>query len=141
MPTILFLCVANSARSQMAEGLARELFGAHFDILSAGSAPTFVNPFAIEVMDEIGIDISSHSSNLVDDVDLTKVDSVITLCADEICPVTSLKLSQHHWPFPDPASDDPNLSREQQLTNFRAIRAKIRSVLEIELPKLLRSGD
>lgn len=78
---ILFLCVANSARSQMAEGLARRQFGADSEVLSAGSRPSKVNPYAIEAMAEIGIDIRDHHSKSVDDVDAGSADLVITLCA------------------------------------------------------------
>jgi len=85
--SILFLCVANSARSQMAEGLARNLFGDEMRIQSAGSRPSRVNPFAIRVMAEVGIDISGHTSKSVDTISPDDVDLVITLCAEEVCPV------------------------------------------------------
>jgi arsenate reductase len=83
---ILFLCVANSARSQMAEGLARRLFGAKAEVMSAGSAPVGLNPFAVEAMAEVGIDISGHRSKSVDEIDPGSLDMVITLCAEEVCP-------------------------------------------------------
>ena len=81
-PGVLFLCVANSARSQLAEGLARARFGDRFNIQSAGSKPTKVNPFAIEIMAEARLDISTHTSKLVDDIDADRVDLVVTLCAE-----------------------------------------------------------
>ena len=84
---ILFLCVANSARSQMAEGLARAILGEHVEVLSAGSQPTKVNPYAIEAMRDLGIDISGHRSKSVDEIDTAQLDLVVTLCADEVCPV------------------------------------------------------
>src|SRR5688572_20610946 len=84
---LLFLCVANSARSQMAEGLARSMLGAGVQVQSAGSKPSRVNPYAVEVMREIGIDIEGHFSKSVDDIDPASVDTVITLCAEEVCPV------------------------------------------------------
>ena len=87
MHTLLFLCVANSARSQMAEGLARELLGADVRVMSAGSKPTTPNPLAIEVMAEAGIDISGQHSKSVDSIDPESVDTVVTLCAEEVCPV------------------------------------------------------
>src|SRR5688572_7062265 len=84
---ILFLCVANSSRSQMAQGLARALFGEAARVQSAGSAPTRVNPYAVETMREVGIDLSAHASKSVETIDPSSVDLVITLCAEEVCPV------------------------------------------------------
>ncbi|MEO1172601.1 MAG: arsenate reductase ArsC, partial [Myxococcota bacterium] len=81
---ILFLCVANSARSQMAEGLARDLLDE--PIQSAGSTPTSLNPYAVEVMRELGIDISSQRSTSVETVEPESVHTVITLCAEDVCP-------------------------------------------------------
>ena len=127
--SILFLCVANSARSQMAEGLARAMFGDRAVVASAGSKPSRVNPYAIEVMREIGIDITTHRSKSVDDVDPASVDTVVTLCAEEVCPVFLGKARRLHWPIPDPASDDPSLSREQTLSRFRLARDTIREKL------------
>ena len=80
---ILFLCVAKSARSQMAEGLARELLGDQATVKSAGSAPSQLNPYAIEAMAEIGMDISNHHSKSVDEIDPGSIDLVVTLCAEE----------------------------------------------------------
>ncbi len=123
--SILFLCVANSARSQMAEGLARQRFGAAVRVQSAGSRPTRVNPYAIEVMREVGVDLSSHASKSVDTIDPASVDTVVTLCAEEVCPVFLGKVTRLHWPIPDPASQDPSLSSERMLTRFRAARDAI----------------
>lgn len=128
---ILFLCVANSARSQMAEGLARRLFGTAATVQSAGSQPSRVNPWAIEVMREAGIDITGHSSKSVSDVDPASVDLVITLCAEEVCPVFLGQARRLHWPIPDPASDDPSLGREAMLARFRQARDTIRGKLEV----------
>jgi arsenate reductase (thioredoxin) len=100
---ILFLCVANSARSQMAEGLARSLFGDRAVIQSAGSSPAFVHSHAIGALAEVGIDIRSHKSKSVSTIDLSKIDLVITLCADEVCPVVPAKVEKLHWPLTDPA--------------------------------------
>lgn len=127
---ILFLCVANSARSQMAEGLARELFGATRPVLSAGSAPSRVNPYAIEVMCELGIDLTTHRSKSVEEIDPAAVDTVITLCAEEVCPVFLGGARRLHWPIPDPASPDPTLLREEMLARFRAARDSLRQKLE-----------
>jgi arsenate reductase len=129
-PHILFLCVANSARSQMAEGLARSMYGAKAVITSAGSKPSRVNPYAIDVMNEIGVDLGSHSSKSVDDVDPANVDVVITLCAEEVCPVFLGSVKRLHWPIPDPASDDPALGRDEMLVRFRTARDTIRGKLE-----------
>jgi arsenate reductase len=127
---ILFLCVANSARSQMAEGLARTLFGNRACVQSAGSLPSMVNPYAIEVMREIGIDISTHHSKWVENIDPESVDTVITLCAEEVCPVFLGKARRLHWPIPDPASKDLTISREEMLNRFRTARDTIREMLE-----------
>jgi arsenate reductase len=127
---VLFLCVANSARSQMAEGLARRLFGARLAVQSAGSKPLRVNPYAIEVMREVGVDLSSHSSKSVEAIDAKTVGTVITLCAEEVCPVFLGKVRRVHWPIQDPASDDPALSREQMLTRFRTARDQLQSRIE-----------
>ena len=107
---LLFLCVANSARSQMAEGLARAMFGDAVRVQSAGSRPSRVNPHAIAVMREVGIDITGHASKSVQDIDPATVDVVVTLCAEEVCPVFLGQAARLHWPIPDPASDDPALT-------------------------------
>lgn len=127
---VLFLCVANSARSQLAEGLARARFGDRVRVQSAGSKPTRVNPYAIEVMREIGIDISGHASKLVDDVDASEVDTVVTLCAEEVCPVFLGKVRRLHWPMIDPAREDGDMRREVVLERFRAARDGIRARIE-----------
>lgn len=129
--TILFLCVANSARSQMAEGLARKLLGARFVVESAGSEPSKVNPHAIEVMSEIGIDLTSHHSKSVQTVEPSRVGTVITLCAEEVCPVFLGKARRLHWPIADPASRDPSLTREQMLARFRTARDQIQARLAV----------
>ena len=128
-PHLLFLCVANSARSQMAEGLARAMFGARAVVASAGSKPSRVNPYAIEVMKEIGIDLGAHRSKSVDDIDPDDVDTVITLCAEEVCPVFLGNAQRLHWPIADPASDDPELTRDEMLGRFRTARDTIRGKL------------
>lgn len=126
---ILFLCVANSARSQMAEGLARNIFSDRAHIQSAGSAPANVNPYAVEVMNELGIDLSAHRSKNVDEIDMSDVDLIITLCADEVCPIVPGRIEKLHWPLPDPASDDPKLSRSDLLERFRTARDEIKNRL------------
>jgi arsenate reductase (thioredoxin) len=133
---VLFLCVANSARSQMAEGLGRQIFGPDVEVLSAGSQPSRVNPYAIEAMQEVGIDISGHHSKSVDDVDAAGVDVVITLCADEVCPVLPGRVRRLHWPIPDPATTDPNMSPQQLRERFRGAREEIRERISGFAPEL-----
>jgi arsenate reductase len=127
---ILFLCVANSARSQMAEGLARMLFGDRRTVMSAGSEPSRVNPYAVEVMRELGVDLTAHHSKSVQTIDPSEVGTVITLCAEEVCPVFLGQARRLHWPIPDPASQDPALSRDELLVRFRQARDTLRGLLE-----------
>lgn len=128
---ILFLCVANSARSQMAEGLGRMILGGDVNVQSAGSQPAHVNPYAVEVMREVGVDLATHHSKSVETIDPATVDTVVTLCAEEVCPVFLGRATRLHWPIADPASSDPTLSREEMLTRFRTARDQIRSRLEV----------
>jgi arsenate reductase len=128
-PSILFLCVANSARSQLAEGIARQLFP-DFRIQSAGSRPSRVNPYAIDVLAEQGIDAATHTSKSVQDIDPATVDLVITLCAEEVCPLFLGRAERLHWPIPDPASDDPALTPDQLRERFRSGRDDLRRRLE-----------
>src|SRR5690625_7529247 len=100
--SVLFLCVANSARSQMAEGLARHLFVDAVRVQSAGSEPSRVNPFAIKAMAELGIGLGTHSSKSVQTIDPHSVELVITLCADEVSPVFLSRAPCMQWPLPDP---------------------------------------
>ena len=113
---ILFLCVANSARSQMAEGIARSLAPTSVKISSAGSKPSKVNPLSIKVLSELHIDITSHTSKSVDDVDPKTVDAVITLCAEEVCPTFLGKATRLHWGLPDPSAS---------IESFRAVRDEL----------------
>jgi protein-tyrosine-phosphatase/catechol 2,3-dioxygenase-like lactoylglutathione lyase family enzyme len=129
--TILFLCVANSARSQMAEGLARKLFGSRLAVESAGSEPATVNPYAIEVMREVGVDLTTHHSKSVHTIDAATVGTVITLCAEEVCPVFLGQTRRLHWPTQDPASKDPSIPREEMLTRFRTARDQIQARLDV----------
>lgn len=124
---VLFLCVANSSRSQMAEGIARVLLP-HREVRSAGSAPTQVNPYAIRAMAELGIDLGTHASTSIADVPRDTVSLVVTLCAEEVCPVFPGHVETLHWPLRDPAAvqgDD-----ETKLAAFREVRDQIRSKLE-----------
>jgi arsenate reductase len=122
---ILFLCVANSARSQLAEGLARRLFGGRVAVESAGSRPTRVNPYAIEAMAEVGVALAGHRSKAVADVERDGVELVVTLCAEEVCPLWLGSAPRRHWPIPDPASDDPSLTPDDLRARFRAARDEI----------------
>jgi len=120
---ILFLCVQNSARSQLAEGVARFLAPPGMTVSSAGSSPAFVRPQAIQVLKEIGIDISGNRSKAIEEIDSGSVDAVITLCAEEVCPVFLGDAVRLHWSLPDPAKapgDD-----EARLNAFRATRDEL----------------
>ena len=134
---ILLLCVANSTRSQMAEGLARAILGDRVQVLSAGSRPTQVNPYAIEAMREVGIELSAHRSNSVDPSDAAAVELVVTLCADEVCPMLPGRIRRVHWPVSDPASDS-TLSAEAQCSRFRCAREEIGARITVlaELPEI-----
>jgi len=125
---ILFLCVANSARSQMAEGVARQLLGDKFKIFSAGSKPSIVNPIAIQVMKEIGIDISHQRSKSVEEINPDEIDWVVTLCAEEVCPLYPSRAKIIHWPFPDPAHSSG--SEVEQLQRFRMVRDEIKNKIQ-----------
>ncbi len=121
---LLFLCVANSARSQMAEGIARALVGGRLPIQSAGSAPSRVHPLAIQALAELGIDATSQRSKSVEEIDRATVDTVITLCAEEVCPVYLGAARRLHWPLPDPAGGADG--RKESLDRFRSVRDEIR---------------
>lgn len=125
-PGVLFLCVANSARSQMAEGIARRLAGDRLRVQSAGSTPSRVNPLAVRVMAEIGIDLAGQRSKAVETIDPVTVDTVITLCAEEVCPVFLGGARRLHWGLPDPAEpaghDD---AAAAGLERFRAVRDEL----------------
>jgi arsenate reductase len=138
MKSVLFLCVANSARSQMAEGLARLLLRPEIRVQSAGSAPTRVNPHAIEAMAELGVDLAAHASKAVDTIDPATVDTVVTLCAEEVCPVFLGQATRLHWPLPDPASDDPEITSDALRARFRAARDAIRARITREFEPYLK---
>ena len=118
---VLVLCTANSARSQMAEGVLRALGGNRVEAFSAGTAPSTVNPYAIRVMDEIGVDISGHRSKSVQEFIEQPFDAVITVCdrAAETCPAFPGKAERIHWGFPDPAAVEGD---EAKLAAFRSVR-------------------
>ena len=120
---VLFLCVANSARSQIAEGLARASAPEGTRISSAGSEPASVRPQAIRVLEEVGIDASGQRSKGVDEVEVP-VHAVVTLCAEEACPVWLGSAWRVHWPLPDPAAVEG--TEEEVLDAFRAVREELR---------------
>ncbi|GIX06287.1 MAG: arsenate reductase [Candidatus Poribacteria bacterium] len=120
---ILFLCVANSARSQMAEGLARAMAPEGVEVYSAGSRPSRLNPDAVRAMAEIGIDISHQRSKGIEAVPVERIDTVITLCAEEVCPTFPRPVQRLHWPLPDPAAVKG--SPEERLEAFRRVRDEI----------------
>jgi protein-tyrosine-phosphatase len=121
---VLFLCVANSARSQMAEGIARALAPASVKISSAGSQPSRLNPLAVRALAEIGIDISGQVSKSVSDIPPDDVDAVITLCAEEVCPVWLGQATRLHWGLPDPAH--AGTTEAERLQAFRDVRDELR---------------
>jgi arsenate reductase len=123
----------------MAEGLARHLLGSRAEVMSAGSNPTHLNPYAIDVMAELGIDISDHRSISVGEIELAGIDLVITLCAEEVCPVIPGHAKRLHWPIPDPASTDLTLTPVEMTARFRRARDEIKMRIEsltalIDLP-------
>lgn len=128
---ILFMCVANSARSQMAEGLAKKAFGASASIESAGSEPKNVNPYAAQALNEIGIDISNHYSKSYEQLPENfkeNLNYIITLCAEEVCPVVASKTAKRlHWPHQDPAGSG---TPEEQIKRFRTVRDQIAHAIE-----------
>lgn len=125
MKRVLFLCTGNSARSQMAEGLLRHLAGDKFKVFSAGVRPTQLNPLAIKVMSEIGIDISKQKSKSIKEFFGQQFDYVITVCdnAKQVCPVFPGKYGKIHWKLEDPAGAQG--SEEDKTKFFREIRNKI----------------
>ena len=130
-PTVLILCTGNSCRSHMAEGILRKIAGDILDVQSAGSKPAgYVNPMAIEVMKEIGIDISSHRSKSMIEFLKKPIETVITVCgnADQACPIFPGQVNRYHWGFFDPAKAEG--TAEEKLKIFRDVRDQMRLVFE-----------
>lgn len=127
---MLFLCTANSARSQMAEGLLRALGGERFEVASAGVEPGTLHPLAVKAMAEVGIDISTHEAKSVDRFVDEAFDYVITVCdaAAERCPVFPGAAKRVHWSVEDPAK--ARGSEEERLAAFRAARDALRAHIE-----------
>ena len=130
-PIVLILCTGNSCRSHMAEGTLRKAVGDFVEVQSAGSMPAgYVHPMAIDVMKELGIDISSHTSKHMNEFLDRKVDTVITVCgnADQACPRFPGQVHRYHWGFDDPARAQG--SEEEIYAEFRRVRDQIKLVFE-----------
>ena len=140
---VLFLCTANSCRSQMAEGFARHLAGDRYDIYSAGTEPRDVHPLAVRVMREVGIDITGQYSKSLAAVPLNAIDQIVTLCgeADEQCPTLARPLRRTHWPIADPASAEG--AEKEVLAAFRKVRdeisARVEELFTTSVPIFLRN--
>src|SRR5215218_4755516 len=130
---VLFLCTHNSARSQMAEGLLRNLSGDRFEAFSAGTEATHVRPLAIKAMEEIGVDISGQESETLDRYLQEPFDYVITVCddANEACPFFPGARERLHWSLPDPSAAKG--SEEERLAVFRSVRDQLRDRVQTEL--------
>jgi len=130
-PTILILCTGNSCRSHLAEGILRAALGDSFNVESAGSKPAgYVHPLAIQVMKEIGIDVSGHRSKHLDEFLKQSVETVIAVCgnADQACPIFPGQVNRYHWGFYDPAHATG--TNEEKLAVFRRVRDEIKMVFE-----------
>ena len=125
MPQIYFLCTGNSCRSQMAEGFARSILDPSWAVASAGLETHGLNPWAVAVMKDVGIDISDQESTLIDPDYLAHSDLVVTLCGDahDRCPVVPQIVTRLHWDLPDPAAATG--SEEEILAVFRSVRDDI----------------
>ena len=130
-PTVLILCTGNSCRSHMAEGILRNAASDIIEVVSAGSDPSgYVHPKAIKALDEIGIDISDHTSKHMDNFLKQQIHTVITVCgnADQACPTYPGQVHRHHWGFEDPAHA---VGSEEDIMNlFRKVRDEIKLVFE-----------
>lgn len=137
--TVLFLCTGNSCRSQMAEGLCRHLRGELIEPYSAGIEKHGLNPNAVKVMSELGIDISSHYSKTVDEIGIDTFDYVVTVCghANETCPVFPAKVTIVHQGFDDPPALAKSAATEDEaLAHYRRVRDEIRDYI-LTLPDAL----
>ena len=135
-PRVLFLCTHNSARSQMAEAFLRALAGERFGVASAGTEATRVHPFAIQAMEEVGIDLTGHTSKSLDAFPDKSWDYVITVCdnANERCPVFPGRTTRIHWSFSDPSQATG--TDQERLQAFRRVRDQIRARLRQWLESL-----
>ncbi|HYA86656.1 MAG TPA: arsenate reductase ArsC [Nitrospirota bacterium] len=135
---VMFLCTGNSCRSQMAEGLARELGKGVLEPSSAGLLAAGVHPRAIDVMKEIGIDISNQKSKVIDEAEITTMDMVITLCSyvEEACPLTPAGIQRFHWPIKDPVATIG--SGAEVMKDFRRARDEIKEKIEYLIKKIIQ---
>ncbi len=140
-PKIVFLCTGNSCRSQMAEGFARHFGKERLEVYSAGTAPVGVNPRAIAVMQEVGIDISTQTSKAISKEMLDQADILITLCGDaqESCPLVPGQVQKRHWPLEDPARAEG--SEEEIMAKFRTVRDEIAVLVRELLTELTGGGQ
>ncbi|WP_078579707.1 arsenate reductase (thioredoxin) [Salipaludibacillus agaradhaerens] len=124
-PIIYFLCTGNSCRSQMAEAWGNHYLGDKWDVYSAGIEAHGVNPKAIQAMDEVGIDISNQTSDIIDQGLLEKADLVVTLCghANDVCPATPKNKDRVHWGFDDPAKAEG--TEDEKWYVFQTVRDEI----------------
>ena len=130
-PSVLILCTGNSCRSHMAEGVLRAAAGDLLNVQSAGSKPAgHVHPLAVQVMKEIGIDVSGHRSKHLDEFLRQPIETVITVCgnADQVCPTFPGQVNRHHWGFDDPAKAEG--TEAEKLAVFRRVRDEIKLVFE-----------
>jgi arsenate reductase len=130
-PIVLILCTGNSCRSHLAEGILRQVAGDILDVQSAGSNPAgYVHPLAIQVMQEIGIDISKHMSKHLNQFLSQPIETVITVCgnADQVCPTFPGQVNRHHFPFNDPAHAQG--SDAEKIKIFREVRDQIGAVFQ-----------
>ncbi|MDI4649208.1 arsenate reductase (thioredoxin) [Cohnella hashimotonis] len=137
-PLVYFLCTGNSCRSQIADGFLTALGGDKYEVKSAGLEAHGLNPRAVQVMKEAGVDISNNSSNVIDSETLNRATFVITLCghADEHCPVISNKnVIKWHWGFDDPAKATG--TEEEIMAQFRSVRDDIKARIE----KFVQTGE
>lgn len=133
---VYFLCTGNSCRSQIADGFLQVLGGEQYEVKSAGLEAHGLNPRAVHVMKEVGVDISQHTSNVIDQETLNRADYIITLCghADEHCPVISNpNVLKWHWGFEDPAKATG--TEDEIMTQFRNVRDAIKSRIETFVAK------
>lgn len=135
--TIYFLCTGNSCRSQMAEGWGKKILGDKWNVYSAGIEAHGLNPNAVKAMKEVGVDISNHTSNIIDMDLLNSADLVVTLCGDaaDRCPMTPPQVRREHWGFDDPAKAQGN--EEEKWAVFQ----RVRDGIEERIKKFAETGE
>jgi arsenate reductase len=136
---ILFLCVANSARSQIAEGIANRLAPPEVEIYSAGSSPSRISSYAIRVLAEIGIDATRQYSKPIEAIPLERIGTIITLCAEEVCPMVAARVERLHWPLADPSGG--GVLEDDVLGGYRRVRDELWSRLTAYFETQTRPAD